>query len=346
MGTLRNFSCAVIVVVLSLVFTGTANAIKVLMHGREAGATFRDDSFILTHLQDRYGAANVTYMAGIDAAPDGSSANGFDVVFISSTMASSNTRDKYEDTTKGVVFGENALANDDSVGNFMLSDSSGNQDNINGKTKITIVNPSNPLAAGLSGEVTVFNTDVGDWWQFGRGALPPGVVRVAATQLDLGGPINISADYNGSFEVDAGDYVYWRKGGTLTNEVATSGTNTPEDYTAWRRRFGNISLPGSQDPQHAILAADVGGALWGNGEAGRPATAAGRRVFTFLSDFGFFDLTADGVKLFDAAIDWAAATGPGSGSALGAVPEPGCCFLAFIALFAGMATRRRSAKGM
>ena len=83
MGTLRNFSCAVIVVALSLVFTGTANAIKVLMHGREVGATFRDDSFILTHLQDRYGAANVTYMAGTAAAPDGSSANGFDVVFIS-----------------------------------------------------------------------------------------------------------------------------------------------------------------------------------------------------------------------------------------------------------------------
>jgi hypothetical protein len=138
--------------------------------------------------------------------------------------------------------------------------------------------------------------------------------------------------------------VYWRKGGALRSEaeVATTGANTLEDYTEWRRRFGNLSTADPQDQQHAILAADVGARLWGDGETGRPATAAGRRVFIFLSDFGFFDFTADGIKLFDAAIDWSAATGPGSGSALGAVPEPGCCSLALVALLGGMATRRRS----
>ena len=39
---------------------------------------------------------------------------------------------------------------------------------------------------------------------------------------------------------------------------------------------------------------------------GRPATAAGRRVFFFMSDFGSADLTEDGKKLFNAAIQWAA----------------------------------------
>jgi len=348
MGILRSFSCAVIVVVLSLVFTGTANAITVLMHGRNPAADFRDDSFVYSHLQTKYGAANVTYMQGSVAAPDGSSANGFDVVFISSTMASSATRNKYEDSTKGIVLGENALVSDDDVGNFMLSDAGGNQDATPAtlsKTKITILDPSHPLAAGLSGEVTVFNTTPTDtyWWQFARGALAPGVTRIAASQLDVG-TASVSTDYNASSEVDAGDYVYWRKGGTpLPNEVATSAANTPEDYTEWRRRFGNFSSLSPPDQQHAILAADVGARLWGDGETGRPATAPGRRVFMFLSDFGFFDLTADGVKLFDAAIDWAATTVPGSGSSVVAVPEPGCCSLAFVALLGGLGMRLRRA---
>ena len=80
-------------------------------------------------------------------------------------------------------------------------------------------------------------------------------------------------------------------------------------YDLWRARFGNTSAANDAF-QHAILAADVGEAIYGNGTAGSPATAAGRRVFFFMSDFGFFDLSADGVKLFDAAIDWAAADPP------------------------------------
>jgi hypothetical protein len=261
-------------------------------------------------------------------------------------MASSDTRNKYEDSPVGIVCDENALITDDPVGNFGLSDIGGNQDNINGKTKINIVDPTHPLAAGLSGEVTVFNTDVGNWWQFGRGTLAPGVVRVAAPQLEFGGPANVSADYNNDKQVNAADYVVWRKNldqaVALPNEVATNGTVTPEDYDAWRRRFDIITT--ANDEQHAILAADVGAQLWGNGEAGRPATAAGRRVFLFVSDFGFFDLTEDGVKLFDAAIEWAAASPAPGGAAVGAVPEPACSSLAVIAGLGGIAVlRRRSA---
>jgi hypothetical protein len=64
-------------------------------------------------------------------------------------------------------------------------------------------------------------------------------------------------------------------------------------------------------------------------------------VFFFVSDFGFFDLTADGVKLFDAAIDWAAAhPGSGSGSLSSSVPEPTGLILAAIGLFAGLVFRR------
>jgi hypothetical protein len=46
-------------------------------------------------------------------------------------------------------------------------------------------------------------------------------------------------DYNGNGVVDAADFVQWRNGGPLQNEVETPGQVTPEDNTAWRARFGN-----------------------------------------------------------------------------------------------------------
>jgi hypothetical protein len=58
-------------------------------------------------------------------------------------------------------------------------------------------------------------------------------------------PFGLPGDYNGNSVVDAADYVLWRNGGPLQNEVATLGMVTPEDYNEWRSRFGNISAAGS-----------------------------------------------------------------------------------------------------
>jgi hypothetical protein len=41
------------------------------------------------------------------------------------------------------------------------------------------------------------------------------------------------------------DYVLWRKGGPLQNEVNSIGSVDASDYTAWRSRFGNTSGSGS-----------------------------------------------------------------------------------------------------
>ncbi len=63
----------------------------------------------------------------------------------------------------------------------------------------------------------------------------------------LAAAVAVPGDYNSNGVVDAADYVVWRKhAGTpfqLANEVAntTPGTVTPEDYDAWRARFGNTS---------------------------------------------------------------------------------------------------------
>lgn len=54
----------------------------------------------------------------------------------------------------------------------------------------------------------------------------------------------VPGDYNANGTVDAADYVLWRNGGPLQNEVATMGSVTPEDYTEWRAHFGNTSGAG------------------------------------------------------------------------------------------------------
>jgi len=55
----------------------------------------------------------------------------------------------------------------------------------------------------------------------------------------------VLGDYNNNGVVDMADYVRWRNGSPLFNEVATLGTNTAQDYTEWRARFGNTSGTGA-----------------------------------------------------------------------------------------------------
>jgi hypothetical protein len=56
--------------------------------------------------------------------------------------------------------------------------------------------------------------------------------------------VTVPGDYNGNGAVDAADYVSWRNGGPLLNEVDTPGTVNVADYTAWRARFGNTAGSG------------------------------------------------------------------------------------------------------
>lgn len=54
-------------------------------------------------------------------------------------------------------------------------------------------------------------------------------------------PVGVPGDYNGNGVVDAADYVLWRNGGPLQNEVDDLGSITAQDYNAWRARFGNTA---------------------------------------------------------------------------------------------------------
>lgn len=52
-------------------------------------------------------------------------------------------------------------------------------------------------------------------------------------------PAGVPGDYNENGLVDGADYVLWRKGGPLANEVDAPGTVNGQDYVEWRSRFGN-----------------------------------------------------------------------------------------------------------
>jgi hypothetical protein len=107
-----------------------------------------------------------------------------------------------------------------------------------------------PLSAGLSWQVQYVGKTV---------------------QLKVVGAPGVPGDYNGNGVVDAADYVVWRKGGPLQNEVVTIGSVTPEDYTAWRARFGKTSGSGSSlaaqaavpEPTTGLLLAVSMLVLWG-----------------------------------------------------------------------------------
>ena len=81
----------------------------------------------------------------------------------------------------------------------------------------------------------------------------------------------------------AADYVLWRNGGPLQNEVDTPGTVNAADYTAWRARFGNTSGSGSSlesaaavpEPATWLLALMVPAMLFGK-RAARALSKSGR----------------------------------------------------------------------
>jgi hypothetical protein len=57
----------------------------------------------------------------------------------------------------------------------------------------------------------------------------------------LTAPAGVQGDYNNNGVVDAADYVQWRNGGPLANEVDMPGTVNAANYAAWRARFGNTA---------------------------------------------------------------------------------------------------------
>jgi hypothetical protein len=108
-----------------------------------------------------------------------------------------------------------------------------------------------PRSTGGTVQNGVFNFNISNVTYTGGTALP-----------------GVPGDYNNNGVVDAADYVAWRKGGSLSNEVDNPGTVNAADYTAWKARFGNTSGSGSglgaeavPEPTTALLASLAGLAM-------------------------------------------------------------------------------------
>jgi hypothetical protein len=65
-------------------------------------------------------------------------------------------------------------------------------------------------------------------------------------------PAGVPGDYNNNGTVDAADYVLWRDGGPLANEVADPNVVSPADYDEWRARFGNTMAGGRGSSLSAV----------------------------------------------------------------------------------------------
>lgn len=89
--------------------------------------------------------------------------------------------------------------------------------------------------------------DTGDGWAIQMGGSADVSVRpriVVYSELSST-PAGVPGDYNNNGTVDAADYILWRNGGPLQNEVDTPGTINLADYDAWRARFGNVAGSGA-----------------------------------------------------------------------------------------------------
>jgi hypothetical protein len=139
-------------------------------------------------------------------------------------------------------------------------------------------------AAGLGATASAPWTNQGGWWTLGpfsgigqkslnltlgagavTGSYPINVILAGDSGADGArwsktgsftvqvAPAGVPGDYNGNGTVDAADYVLWRNGGPLQNEVDAVGTINAADYTAWRARFGNTAGSSTGATVNAIV---------------------------------------------------------------------------------------------
>ena len=120
-----------------------------------------------------------------------------------------------------------------------------------GSTSSILLGEGGEVDLGLAWSTAGFQ-DLTFAYQTPAGTLLPGTVSFGQKAV-----IGVPGDYNGNGVVDAADYVVWRKGGPLLNEVADPSINSPADYTEWRARFGNTSASGSGAGSGALTSQQV-----------------------------------------------------------------------------------------
>jgi hypothetical protein len=187
-----------------------------------------------TAIQARLQAAGYDVRVVADSASTTADANAKVLVIISSTITSGNVSTKFRNVTVPVIDWEHAV--EDDFG--MTGNASTDHNTIGGQTDLEIINSSHPLAAGLSGTVTI--TSIPETFTWG-----------------------------------------------LPVDTAIKIAQIPGDPT-----------------KYPFFAYETGALMFGG------FAAPARRVLLPMGDTTFENLTADGLKLFDAAVAWALAGVP------------------------------------
>jgi hypothetical protein len=150
----------------------------------------------------------------------------------------------FGETTMGSVWNAYVNAgNSTFIGPYAMSENGGNSVPLAGDLAHWATGTNSTVYGGLTGQEAAMDPDLLDGTRKYFTWLDAAALRDIGWELTT--PPGVPGDYNNNGKVDAADYVLWRKGGPLANEVNMPGTVNAADYTAWRARFGNTSGSGS-----------------------------------------------------------------------------------------------------
>ena len=222
--------------------------VRVLFVGGQADAAQAADPGVWEFLQNRFGAANVSYEQSAQAGT--ADAENVDVVVLSSTPGSGSIRTKFRNVPVGVLNWEEALSEVARVGNFAFNDGGRTKSNLTGWN---ITDNSHYITQGLPlGDVEIWDPAAETWQLDGELAE---TVTVLATITD---------------------------GEVPTLSVAEAGTKQLGDVVAVGRR---VQFPMTDSTANAFT--DLGWDLFGRAvEWAAGADVAGGQIFDFNEDPG------------------------------------------------------------
>lgn len=174
--------------------------VLVVFTGGSAGPTSGDDPGVNTFLENKYGAANVTYISDGTIVP--ADVIGKDLLVISSTVGSGSIRGKFDQSSIGILCWERLLY-EDAAGDFCMCST----DNDSSDTSINVVLDTHAImvAAGLSNGVVVIGASENRG--AAQGTIPSGTAPLAekpgtpadkyVTACDVGGDDQCAGTFSG-----------------------------------------------------------------------------------------------------------------------------------------------------
>jgi len=137
---------------------------------------------------------------------------------------------------------------------------------LSGSLMISLVNGFQPSSGNTFDVVAASSLTTSGLSLTGASGFAFQVIAGNILRLTFGATVPILGDYNGNGQVDAADYVIWRKTLGSTSDLRADGnqdgTINQSDYTVWRSRFGSSSGSGAAAstavPEPAALGLLVG----------------------------------------------------------------------------------------